>query len=54
MDRQQAIDALNDASQNMDIEIAHMQADEILCELLRDLGYIDVVDAWEAVEKWYA
>ena len=54
MDRQQAIDALNDASLNMDIEAAHIQADEILCELLRDLGYIDVVDAWEAVEKWYA
>ena len=54
MDRQQAIDALNDAAQNMDIEAAHMQADEVLCELLRDLGYIDVVDAWEAVEKWYA
>ena len=54
MDRQQAINALNDAAQNMDIERAHGSADDVLCELLRDLGYIDVVEAWEAVEKWYA
>lgn len=37
-----------------DCEIAHIEADALLCELLRQLGYGDVVEAWEKVEKWYA
>jgi hypothetical protein len=37
-----------------DIECAHAYADNILCELLKKLGFADVVDAWEAVPKWYA
>lgn len=37
-----------------DWEIAHIDADEILCELLRSLGYAKTVEAWVAVDKWYA
>ena len=37
-----------------DIEYAHAYADDILCGLLKRLGFADVVDAWEAVPKWYA
>lgn len=29
-------------------------ANTVLCDLLRALGYGDVVDEWEKVEKWYA
>lgn len=37
-----------------DPESAHVNADKVLCDLLRALGYGDVVDEWEKVEKWYA
>lgn len=37
-----------------DPESGHVRADEALCALLRGLGFDDVVDAYEAVEKWYA
>ena len=36
-----------------DAESAHGRADEILCELLRELGYSDIVDAYEDIDKWY-
>lgn len=31
----------------------HKEADRILCQLLRELGYGDVVEAFEAVERYY-
>ena len=37
-----------------DLEVAHAQADDILCALLRYLGHDTVVDAWHRVDKWYA
>lgn len=37
-----------------DTEGQHSFADRILCELLQDLGYSDVVREWAAVPKWYA
>ena len=35
-------------------EIAHREADAILCEFLRALTYTEVVDAYEKIGKWYA
>ena len=37
-----------------DREDWHVEADNILCELLDYLGYHDFVEAFEAVPKWYA
>jgi hypothetical protein len=37
-----------------DPEIAHQEADELLCALLRSLGFGDVVAEWEKVQRWYA
>jgi hypothetical protein len=37
-----------------DTELTHEEADKILCRLLLELGYVSVVDAWDAVPKWYA
>ena len=34
-------------------EVAHEMADEVLCELLLDLGYVQVVKAWAEIPKWY-
>jgi len=37
-----------------DTEGAHARADEVLCDLLREMGFGDVVDAWDKIDKWYA
>ena len=37
-----------------DIEDAHARADRVLCELLCEIGYDDVVELWRQVPKWYA
>jgi predicted RNA-binding Zn-ribbon protein involved in translation (DUF1610 family) len=39
---------------NDDMEDAHCKADDILCELLRELGYGKLIDTYEKVPKWYA
>ncbi len=33
---------------------AHKKADNVLCSLLVSLGYADIVELYEEVEKWYA
>ena len=37
-----------------DPEVAHGEADEILCRVMRYLGFGDLVDLWDEVAKWYA
>ena len=37
-----------------DVEAAHCDADAILCDVLRGLGYTKTVEAWKRVDKWYA
>lgn len=33
-------------------EVAHSEADDLLCELLRELGYEKGVDIFDAMVKW--
>ncbi len=40
--------------ENDDIEYAHANADKLLCALLEELGYKDVVDVYVEIDKWYA
>lgn len=40
--------------ENGDLEAAHGDADRILIELLRELGYDHLCDLWAQVGKWYA
>lgn len=54
MTREEAIDRLKQEQANLDVEAAHSNADDVLLDLLKALGYEDVVDEWEKVEKWYA
>lgn len=35
-------------------EKAHIQADNVLCQLLETLGYEDVVEEFDNVGKWYS
>ena len=37
-----------------DEEEHHSEADGILCDMLNALGYKDLTDAWDNVEKWYS
>ena len=37
-----------------DDEQGHIRADDMLCELLVQLGCEDIVDAYKKVHKWYA
>lgn len=37
-----------------DPEVDHRIADGILCDVLMELGYSDLVDAYEKITKWYA
>lgn len=37
-----------------DPEAAHSEADNILCELLIELGYAEIIEEWKKVAKWYA
>jgi len=39
---------------NDDPEVGHIKADDVLCALLVDLGYDDVVGAYRKIRKWYA
>ena len=41
-------------SEDIDTEIAHGVADDILCEFLVSLSYEDVVAEYNLVGKWYA
>ena len=45
---------LSDLHDADDIETAHADADDILCAILTDLGYEEIVDAYNLVPKWYA
>ena len=37
-----------------DPEVTHQLGDKVLCDLLKALGFEDVVAAWDELEKWYA
>jgi hypothetical protein len=37
-----------------DLELAHIEADTLLCDLLEQLGYRKTVEAYDSIEKWYA
>jgi hypothetical protein len=54
MTRERAIAELKDCQTVGDTEVAHSNADKVLCQFLTALGYADVVAEWENVDKWYA
>ena len=49
-----AIQALALLAHEPDTEKAHVRADDVLCDVLEALGYIDLVKAYSKVEKWHA
>lgn len=37
-----------------DIEMNHRAADKILCDILEEIGFNEVVEDFERINKWYA
>ena len=42
------------AIDNDNKECGHVACDEVLCDLLREIGFHNVVDVYEEQEKWYS
>lgn len=38
----------------VDAEEAHEEADELLCSLLAELGYNEIVEVYKGIKKWYS
>lgn len=55
-EEQIALSLLEDiqSRRKQDTEMAHREADDVLCDLLCSLGYAEVVKAYNKIEKWYA
>lgn len=51
---EQVLIKLKELKNNDDNECAHSMADDLLCELLLELGYEEIVSVYEDLEKWYA
>ena len=35
-------------------ELVHIEMDELMCQILRELGYGSGVEIFEKVDKWYS
>ena len=54
MDRDKILERLEELTKSTDPEAAHVEADEILENLLIELGYEDVIKLYRDVPAWYA
>ena len=48
------VEKMKECVENRDTEAAHGDADDLLCEFLRKLGYNELVEKYLEVNKWYA
>jgi len=48
------VDKLKEWQESGDTEVAHSEADDLLCSLLCELGYFDVVAEYKKIDKWFA
>lgn len=39
---------------SLDTEVSHKLADDVLCDLLCELGFDEVVEEYHEIDKWYA
>ena len=51
---QSAMAACAELSECWDEEVSHAIADDLMCAMLRHLGYGEGVKVFEAMSKWYA
>lgn len=51
MTKDELLKALSECDKGVDEEIAHVRADKLLLEYIDD---IDITEAFDKIEKWYA
>lgn len=54
MTKEEAIEELKKCQRSSDTEVAHSLADDVLCDLLESLGFGDVVEEYNKINKWFA
>ena len=54
IDKESYITQLRELQESDDTESAHVQADRILCDILLQLGYTDIIEEYHQIGKWYA
>lgn len=47
------LDRLEEAEKD-DCELYHIKADQVLCDLLKELGFSALVERYDSKTKWYA
>ena len=52
--KEKYINLLKEQQISWDDEMAHVEADNLVCELLKELGFEEVVKEYDKVSKWYA
>ena len=48
------VDHMRQCQVQTNAEIAHIEADFILLDLIRTLGYNELADEYEKVKRWYS
>ena len=54
INREEYIEKLRKLKELDNEEAEHAEADDLLVEILIKLGYKDIVDEYESINKWYA
>ena len=54
MTEAEAISKLKEIKFYSDTEVAHSEADSVLCEFLEAQGFVEVVSEFQQIHKWYA
>lgn len=54
LEKAEALAKLAEIAKDDDIEVAHFEADDVLCDLLTAIGYGEVVAEYSKIRKWYA
>ena len=54
INKQEYIEKLRKLNELNDTEAEHILADDLLVEILIKLGYQDIVDEYERINKWYS
>ena len=45
---------MREIKDEMDTEYGHVVADDLMCEVLRDLDYGEGIGIYEGMDRWYA
>lgn len=50
----EVLEQLKEYQKAKDVPLNHINADEILCDLLKALGFVNIVEEYEKIPKWYS